>query len=147
MEFIPSIIWTLLIVVFLFIEFSTVQFISIWFAFGALCATLVSLFIPSTIFQIFTFLIASLLSLLLTRKFAMKFLNLKNTATNTDRIIGMTGKVEQDIIVEDNVGRVMVNGLSWKADSQNQQDIPQGTSVTVLSIQGVTITVIPVSVG
>lgn len=58
------------------------------------------------------------------------------TPTNLDRLIGAEGILEESIDHISGAGRVMVNGQSWRAATEDNVDLPKGTLVRVLAIQG-----------
>lgn len=129
------IFWFLLMLILAVIELLTVSLTSIWFAIGALCATIVALFSSNFILQFFVFILVSTLLLLCTRPaLAKKFLSSKEK-TNLDNVINKLGKVTE--ITDDYNGRVEVDGLSWKAQSNNKLCI--NNIVKIIKIEGVTL--------
>ena len=59
--------WLILFVVLIILELCTVNLTTIWFAFGALLAYIVSLFTDNVMIQTTVFLIVSVITLLFTR--------------------------------------------------------------------------------
>ena len=90
-------IWFALIFVFLIIEAITVNLVTIWFAFGSICAYITSYFTENIIIQLIVFVLSSTISLILTKPFLKKYMKKKHEKTNIDRIIGQTGVVTKDI--------------------------------------------------
>lgn len=131
------IFWFLLMIVLAVIELLTVSLTSIWFAVGALCATVVSLFSNNFTLQFFVFILVSTLLLVLTRPALTKRINLKKEKTNLDNVINKTGRVIE--IIDDYNARVEVDGLGWKAKSYNK--LSMGSSVKIIKIEGVTLIV------
>ena len=87
--------------------------------------------------------VCNVLTLLLVRPLAQRFINDRKVATNADRVIGQEAVVTEDI---DNVqakGRVSVSGADWTARSEDDQPIPAGSRVRVLRIEGVKVIVAP----
>ena len=84
--------WAIITVVCLIIEFVTAgEFISIWFAFGALIATIISAFSFSTFtIEAIVFISAGLLTLLFVRPVCVKLLKNNDHKTNLDSIIDTT---------------------------------------------------------
>ncbi len=72
--------------------------------------------------------------MILTRPYLLKKLHVKNTKTNLDRVVGMSGIVTEDIN-KDSVGKVKVDGKTWSAVANN--NIKSGTKVLIESINGV----------
>lgn len=131
------IFWFLLMVILAIIELLTVSLTSIWFAVGALCATVVSLFSSNFTLQFFVFIIVSTVLLILTRPTVTKKLNLKKEKTNLDSVIGKLGKVIE--VTDDYNHRVEVEGLSWKAKSNKKLYV--NNIVRIIKIEGVTLIV------
>ena len=111
------------------------------FAIGAFITILPASFgLPFPV-QLLIFIAVSLVTLVLTRPTAKKFLKVKKTNTNADQIIGMVGVVISPI---DNItgrGRVMVNGLDWAARSDDGVPIDENEKVLIKSIEGVKVIV------
>ena len=131
-------IWLVLTLVFLVIEGSTVNLVTIWFAFGSLAAFISSYFIDNIWIQCIIFIVVSIISLIITKPILKKYFVSKNEKTNFDRIIGMTGLVTKSIEKHEN-GRVKVDGKDWMAISN--KEIEKGEEVEVLKIDGVKIIV------
>lgn len=142
-----AIIWLVLMVVFLIAEAAcTVHLISIWFAVGALAATIVSLLGGQIWLQVVLFLVVSCALLILLWPFVRKYINPKLTATNVDSVIGSTGLVT---IAIDNIaanGQVKLGAMVWTARSTSGAPIPEGTMVRVDRIEGVKVFVSPAEV-
>ena len=132
-----KLVWTALLILFGIGEAVTVGLTSIWFAAGSLVALVVSLLNGPLWLQIVLFLVVSILCMLAIRPFAQKYLNSKVEPTNADRIIGAEVKVTEAI---DNLmaqGAVNIAGMTWSARSESDENIPVGTLVRVLRIEGV----------
>lgn len=129
--------WLVLAAVMLIVELLTVgNLISIWFAFGAMVAAVVSVFYPSTIVEVLVFSIASLLSLYFVRPLAKKTLPKNPRPVNADRILGERTRLIKAIEADD-WGQINYNGIVWSAESFDQKPIEKGTLVDVIDIQGV----------
>lgn len=137
------IFWLILMVVFLVIELSTVNLVTIWFAGGCLGALIASLFQVSILWQI---LIAALLSGILLAiciifKPFDKMKKKEAVPTNSDRAIGQIGLVEEEIDPIEGTGLVRVMGQSWSAVSSDGRPVKKGEFVLVRAIQGVKLVV------
>ena len=130
-----AIIWLALIVVFLIMEAATVQLISTWFAAGALAAMIVSLIGGAVWLQIVVFLTVSIVLLVLLWPIARKHLKPKLVATNADALIGRVCTVTEEIDPVEG-GRVKLGDVTWSARSVSDTQIPAGTLVKVMKIQG-----------
>ncbi len=96
----------------------------------------------STGIQTIIFAFGTVAAFLATRPFVKKFLYSKEQLpTGTSALIGKKGKVTEKISNEDNCGRVMIGGESWKAGSADGSVIEEGDMVEVLGIEGVTLKV------
>lgn len=131
-----TIVWLVLLVVFLMVEASTVTMVSLWFAVGALAALIVSLF-AGTGWQIAVFLVVSVASLAALRPLARKYFKPRLTRTNVDAIIGSQGYVTTAIDNLTATGKVKLGAMEWTARSTTGQIIPAGTLVKVDRIEGV----------
>lgn len=131
-------IWFILIFAFLIIEALSFNLITIWFAFGSLCAFISTYFTDNLIIQIVVFTFFTIISLIFTKPLLDKFINKNVTKTNIDMIIGKTGIVTKEIN-ESSSGRVKVSGKDWMAVSNSHID--EGKIVRVLKIEGAKIIV------
>jgi membrane protein implicated in regulation of membrane protease activity len=92
--------------------------------------------------QLYLFIIMSVLVLVFGRPFFKKRLTPKKTATNVDALIGESGTVTEEIGFDR--GRVQVGGLSWAARvTADDLAIPAGSVIRVLAIDGVKLIVEP----
>ncbi|MBQ8910655.1 MAG: NfeD family protein [Oscillospiraceae bacterium] len=137
-------VWFGLLVLFLWMEASTVTMISTWFALGALAAMIASFCGGELWLQIVLFFVVSTVFLLSLRPLAKKFFTPKIVKTNVDSVIGSRGKVLEEI---DNItakGRVKLGGMEWSARSTGGENIAADTLVTVDKVEGVKVFVTPV---
>lgn len=132
-------LWIAAIIVFVVLEAMTQGLVSIWFAGGALAACIVALLKVKIWTQIAVFLIVSIVLILLTRPLQKKLAE-KLQKTNVDALIGRTGTVAEEIPAGE-TGRVHLEGKLWTARNENCEPIPVGSKVTVIAIEGVTLTV------
>ena len=132
-----ELIWMGLLLVFGIGEALTVGLTSIWFAAGSLAALICSLAGGGMALQIILFFVVSTLSLAALRPIAQKYINSKVEATNVDSIIGRQVLVTEKISNLKATGTVQINGLTWSARSADNSDIPIGTPVRILRVEGV----------
>ena len=141
-----AIFWIAAMIVFFIVEAATVGLVSIWFAFGALAALICALLHAPTWLQITWFLAISVITLLLTRPLAKRYVNGRAVATNADRNIGRTAVVTERIDNLAATGAVKLDGVVWTARTQNDEvTVEEGTAVIVQEIQGVKLIVVPKS--
>ena len=128
-------IWLLIIIVTIIIELLTIDLVSIWFSIGALVALIGAYFQLDVTIQIFLFVSISTICIIFTRPIAKRYLRANTVATNYDRTIGKKGIVTETISPNQK-GRVTVLMVSWAASSLDDQEIPKGSEVSVLAIEG-----------
>ena len=133
----PSVFWLAALIVFAVAEAVTVGLTSIWFAVGALGALLAVGLGAPVLVQTAVFLALSAVSLVLVRPMAQKILKPGYSPTNADRVIGTLGIVTEEIDNMEGRGLVNLSGQVWTARSAGEENIPQGTEVRVLRIEGV----------
>lgn len=139
-------VWLGAFIIFLLIEIMTLALTTVWFATGALAATIVSLCNGPLWLQIGVFLVISLVMLIFTRPYAVKFFNKGRIKTNLDEIIGKQVVVTKEINNLKGQGEVLVNGLPWTARSVNDsQVIEKDRLVVINAIEGVKVIVEPVN--
>ncbi|MFI3208660.1 MAG: NfeD family protein [Eubacteriales bacterium] len=130
--------WLIVFVVLLLFEIVTMGLTTVWFAGGALIAALASNFITSEPIQIIIFLVSSIILLVLTRPFALKYVNRKVEKTNAESIIGTDTIVIEDIDELHGTGKVRVNGIEWSAKNAVTGEVIKSSEVvTIMGIQGV----------
>lgn len=134
---IPSICWLVVLIALAVLEAATVTLVSLWFALGALAALITSFFVQNIWVQFAVFLVVSLVTLLVIRPLARRYVTPKQVATNADRAVGAEGVVTQAIDNRSAQGQVKVGGSVWTARSDPEESIPEGTLVQVLRIEGV----------
>lgn len=126
--------WLIFFIILVIIELITINLVTIWFAFGALVTSLVSLYTTDTVILLAVFTLVSLLLLLITKPVVKKLKVKKVVATNLDQVIGKTGVVTEPI-AKDKIGEVKVLGKRWSAYSD--REISKDKKVKILSISGV----------
>ena len=141
-----SIVWLVLLVVFLAAEAATVSMVSLWFAVSALVALLVALLGGPGWLQGTLFLVISAVLLALLRPIVRRYISPRITATNVDSVIGSTGLVTAAIDNVSAAGQVKLGAMEWTARSTSGQPIPVGTLVKVDRIEGVKAFVSPAEV-
>lgn len=124
--------WLIVIFVFLVFEGITMNLVTVWFAFGALCAFISAYFTDNIIIELMIFIISTTVSLILTRPF-VKNLKKNSEKTNVDMLIGKTAIALTDIMPLKN-GRVKISGKNWMAASNDE--IKKDEEVKVLKIEG-----------
>ena len=132
-----SIVWVVVMVVFLVVEAATAGLTCIWFAIGALAALIAALFGAPIWLQLVWFFVVSVVTLYFTRPLVLKYVNSRSQPTNADMVIGKEALVTEAIDNVESAGAVAVGGKVWTARSENGEPIEVGSIVTVLRIEGV----------
>ena len=133
-----TVVWLVVFLLLVILEFATINLVSIWFALGALVSFFVSLYVDNTTIQVAIFVIVSFLSILLTRKFVQKLRTKKPERVNLDSVIGKIGTVTEKS-TRYNPGEVKVGGKRWTAISE--ESIEKDSHVKILAIDGVKLVV------
>ena len=140
------ILWVALLVIFIITEVLTVSLVSVWFAAGALAATVCALLGGEVWLQAVLFFAVSGVMLFLLRPVAKKHFTPKLTRTNVDAVVGSTGKVTLRIDNDAASGQVKLGAMEWTARSTSGAVIEEGTKIRVDKIEGVKAFVSPVEV-
>ena len=129
------IVWLSIAIFFLVIESITIELISVWFTGGSLLAMVLSLLNLELGWQIAVFCVTSIILIIFTRPIVTRYLKRNESKTNVDSLIGTIATVTKDILPDDR-GEVKVNGQYWLAISSDNNQIENGTKVTILAIEG-----------
>ena len=109
--------------------------ISIWFAVGGVIGAVASLVHLPVEVQIACFAIVSIVSMLIVRPIASRYLRGNTVATIADRFLGENAEVIQ-MIKKNEWGQVKVNNTIWHAVSIDGEEIEEHAMVKVLAIEG-----------
>lgn len=133
-----TLVWLFVFVILVAVEIVTMGLTTIWFAGGALVATLIAAAGGPLWMQMVFFVAVSAVLLFFTRPIAVKYFNKERVRTNVESLIGKQAIVISEI---DNIygsGQVTVGGQEWSARSSKQDvKIPVGVIVMILAIDGV----------
>lgn len=133
-----TVVWLVILVALVVIELLTMGLTTVWFAGGALVATLASLLHLPVVIQIILFLVVSALLLYFTRPIAVKYFNKDRVRTNAESLVGRQAIVISEIDNLQGIGQVNVGGMEWTARSKSDDvPLPVGAVVVVLAIDGV----------
>ncbi len=132
--------WIIIAGLLVLIEAFTQGLTTIWFAGGAVAASISALLGADLVVQIIVFLVVSIILIAATRPVVKRKLNNRTEKTNIDAVIGQEGIVEEDILPHA-AGQVKADGKMWTAVSEGGCEIRKGTIVIVKSVKGVTLTV------
>lgn len=131
-------VWLLVFVMLVAVEIITMGLTTIWFAGGALIATVAAAVGGPLWLQIVLFVVVSAVLLFFTRPIAVKYFNKDRVRTNVESLIGKQAIVISEIDNLYGSGQVTVGGQEWSARSSIQNvKIPVGVVVIILAIDGV----------
>ena len=129
--------WLVAAAVFVVIEIMTMGLTTIWFAGGALVGAVMAAVSLPLWSQIIAFAVISVILLILTRPWALKYVNSRTIKTNVDSLSGQQGRVLEEINGFLQTGKVLLNGMEWSAVSKQPEDIlPVDTEVVVVRVEG-----------
>jgi membrane protein implicated in regulation of membrane protease activity len=135
-----AVIWFIAGFIFFLLEFAVPGLILFFFAVGAWIVAILSLFFDFSInTQLIVFLVSSLLTILLFRKWVKKLIWSKKLPTELeDEFIGKTGKAETFIGPGQN-GKVGFKGTLW--DAKSNDSIEPGENVIIIGNESILLTV------
>lgn len=133
-----TVLWLILFVVLVGLELATMGLTTIWFAAGALVATIAAAIGLPLYLQIALFIFVSIVLLFFTRPIAIKYFNKDRIKTNAESLVGRQAIVISEIDNLQGTGQATIAGQEWSAKSDNDgQKITVGKVADVVGIQGV----------
>ena len=132
-----SICWLAVFVLLIVIELATMGLTTIWFAGGAVEGFIASMLGANVVIQAVVFFVVSIVLLIFTRPFAVRYINSNKTKTNIDGLIGQEALVLEEINNIRETGCARLEGKEWTARSVDDTVIPADTVVIVERIEGV----------
>ena len=132
-----SICWLAVFVLLIVIELATMGLTTIWFAGGAVAGFIASMLGANVVIQAVVFFVVSIVLLIFTRPFAVRYVNSNKTKTNIDGLIGQEALVLEEINNIRESGCARLEGKEWTARSVDDTVIPADTVVIVERIEGV----------
>ena len=135
MDYIWAIIWIVLSLLLVCIEFATVALVSIWFAIGALAAGLTALLTDALWVQLLVFALVTAVCLFFTRPLIKKLMKTNNAKTNVNSMIGTVCVVCDPVGPEHHSGRVKIADVYWSAVSKTEQ-FAVGEEVKIVGVEG-----------
>lgn len=127
------IVWVIIFILALFIEISTPQLVSIWFSVAALVALILSVCGVPFVWQALTWVLASLVLIILFRAIFGKKLSNKSQRTNYDALIGEPILITKDVD-HYNLGEGKIRDVVWSIKSNDE--IKQGEYAKIIQIEG-----------
>lgn len=136
--------WLIATIVLVFIEATTFNLVSVWFAVGGAAALISCIFTDSLRVQSVIFVAVSILCLLALRPLAAK-LRRPLTPTNGDLNIGRTATMLTPV-TDDAPGRARLDGVDWNAQAVPGAAFAPGDKCRVSAIRSTTLIVEPVPI-
>ncbi len=135
-------LWFLIFLILIVVEVLTINLSTVWFIIGSVFAFFSSFFTRNLNYQIIVFIVCTIISIILTKRFLTKVSNFKKINTNVDSIIGRTCLVTKDINNLLNQGEIVIDKNIWSALSKDDNVvIKEGTKVKICDIKGVKVIV------
>ena len=131
-----SICWLAVFVLLIVIELATMGLTTIWFAGGAVAGFIASMLGANVVIQAVVFFVVSIVLLIFTRPFAVRYINSNKTKTNIDGLIGQEALVLEEINNIRETGCARLEGKEWTARSVDDTVIPADTVVIVERSEG-----------
>lgn len=137
-------VWLALVILLIIAECATVGLVSIWFAGGSLVAMFLAMAGAKPVWQVVTFLVVSLLLLILTRPIAVKHFNKKKTKTNYQSVIGSVVRITETVDNFNQTGAAFADGKEWTVRAtEDGVIIKAGEAAEVVAVEGVKLIVKP----
>ena len=135
-------VWAVVAVICLILELMAGDFFIICFSIGAVGGLLTALLSDSLYLQLFAFAVFTVLALVYVRPFAKRYLHKgeDSRVSNADALMGRQGRVVETVKAG-GFGRVQIDGDIWKAVTNGDADIPEGSPVVVIDRASTIITV------
>ena len=127
------VIWIMMAIIFIILELATNTFVLLWLSIGSIAGAILNYFGFDIYVQFIAFVVASLILILSTRKFANKIAPESEKKTTAKRLIGKAAKVLRQI--DENTFVVSVSGEEWSAHTNDSIDV--GDTVKVIGIDSI----------
>lgn len=130
-------VWLSIVVICVIVELMTTSLTTIWFAFSGVLMVFLAKTGMALQWQIIIFLVVASALLFFTRPLIMK--KIKTTKTNVNALEG------QEVLVTKAVSKFQKgevktkNGVIWNCVSENEEEIPEGTTALVTKVDGNTL--------
>lgn len=135
-------IWIGFFILSVIVEANTMNLIAVWFMPGTLAAAILALLSVPVWIQVLVWLVITVAVFASTWRLSARLRRPRVHPTNADRVIGQSAVVTENISDRTQTGQVRVMGQIWSARTDDTADeIPTGTEVRVLRIEGVKLVV------
>ena len=137
--------WLILCGLCLVVEIFTVSFLMFFPGVGAFFSFIAALLGANITVQSIIFVVSSAIMIIFIRPLVTKLFKTRDTAMNSNALIGKSGLVLKDIKGDEKIGQVKVAGEIWSAICEDDTFIARDSKITVLSISGVKLVVKEIS--
>lgn len=117
-------------------EMISVGLTSIWFAISALISSIMAFFGADIYAQLVSFIIFSVVFLVVLRPYTKKRINTHTELTNAEGYVGKTFLTVTEIDNDKNMGQIRIGDVEWHAVSEDGSKISCDTKVVVTAIEG-----------
>ena len=129
------IIWSVIFVGTLIVEFLTADIDTIWFCLSSLVCTVIAAFKVHYLIQLGVFIVLSIILMLLTRPLTKRMMEREIVKTNSDKLIGSIGVIYSEIN-ENEIGEVKIDGQIWRAINRDGLSFDVNEKVIIEGISG-----------
>ena len=136
--------WVIAALLLFIVEMFTAGLAVICLSIGCLGGAIAAAADASIEWQLSIFAIVSFIALICVRPLLKRlfYKGGEKVATNASAMVGKHGVVCSDINGDDEQGRVMIEGVDWRAiATDNNEYLPKGTRIVVVEINSVVLTV------
>jgi membrane protein implicated in regulation of membrane protease activity len=135
--------WVIAALLLFIVEMFTAGLAVICLSIGCLGGAIAAATEASIEWQLSIFAIVSFIALIAVRPLLKRlfYKGGEKVATNASAMVGKHGVVCTDINGDDEQGRVIIEGVDWRAIAENDEQLPKGTRVEVVAINSVVLTV------
>ena len=140
------VVWVVAALALFAVEATTLAFVALYFGTGALVAALAAALGAGVPLQILVFAVVSVATLLATRGMIQGTLQRTPIIrSNVNSLVGRRGVVTVPITAAAGRGQIRIGTEYWTARPylDDSSDIPAGTTVEILGVEGVTALVLP----
>lgn len=135
--------WVIAALLLFIVEMFTAGLAVICLSIGCLGGAIAAATEASIEWQLSIFAIVSFIALIAVRPLLKRlfYKGGEKVATNASAMVGKHGVVCTDINGDDEQGRVIIEGVDWRAIAENDEQLLKGTRVEVVAINSVVLTV------
>ena len=129
------VLWIAIFLIALCIELSTSQLVSVWFCGGALVSLVLAIIGIPVLYQILVWVLVSAILLILSKFVFKKKLDVADTKTNADSMIGEKILITKDVSKE-TIGEGKIRDVVWSIIVEDDIIIKEGEFAIVKDIRG-----------